>query len=163
MTPSLSSYAEELIDVPPEDVWAYFVDVSRWPQWSPICRRCVVRRGQPPGLDETLDMELQLFGRTYTVEAAITAFEPPHCITWRSNRPRATVMHTYRFEPHAQGTRLVNEETIIGLTGWRRNIVGLWLRWRNPSAASLRGLARALHNERRSLPRSRDVDTRTPP
>jgi hypothetical protein len=111
---------------------------------------------------ETLDMELRLFGISYPVEAVIIAFEPPHCITWRSTRPRATVTHTYRFEPHAQGTRLINEETIAGLAGWRRKLVDLWLRGRNPSAASLRGLARALHNERRSLPGSRDVDTRTP-
>jgi len=136
--------AEVPVNVTPEEVWAYFTDLSKWPAWSPICRECTLRDGVELGLGSVLQMRLRFFGMTFTGEVTVVEFEPPHKITWRSVRPRAKIEHTYLFLPHKHGTLLVNEETLTDVARWLRWPMWLWLRGMNLSRSSLNGLKREL-------------------
>jgi len=92
------------IDASPEQVWALVSDPTRMPEWSPQCRRSVVRGGGPVGVGtRTLNVNRRgpLFWPT---RSKVVEFEPARRFAFRIAE-NGTVW-SYDLEPTATGTRL---------------------------------------------------------
>jgi hypothetical protein len=65
------------------EVWAYFSDVGRWPEWAPGVLECRVRGGAPLQLGSQVDQRAQgIFGSSRARTQDVTAVEPPRFVTF---------------------------------------------------------------------------------
>jgi len=131
--------AELDVAVAPEVVWSYFADVSRWPEWSPICTEASVE-------GDRLAMKLRLAGVRLPVTSRIVAREAPHRLAWQTRWPGLRITHEYRFVRRGAGTRMINEEHFDGLALGAGALVRRYFR-RRPLDASLRRLRSGVERE----------------
>lgn len=132
--------AELDVDHPPERVWSYFADVSRWPEWSPMCAEA--------RLDgDRLAMKLRLAGIRLPVKSRIVARDAPHRLAWHTRWPGFGITHEYRFVARGAGTRIINEERYDGLPAPVGALVRRYYLRRQPLRASLHGLRTGVERE----------------
>ena len=60
------------------EVWAYFCDVGRWPEWAPTVLECRVRGGAPLAPGSRVDQRAKgILGSSRDRSQEVTAVEPP--------------------------------------------------------------------------------------
>ena len=92
------------IDATPEQVWALVSDPTRMPEWSPQCRKSVVRGGGPVGVG-TRTLNVNRRGPlVWPTRSEVVEFEPGRRFSFRIAE-NGTVW-SYVLEPTATGTRL---------------------------------------------------------
>lgn len=104
------------IHAAPEAVWAVVSDVARTGEWSPECRRVIVRG--PVGQGSTFVGVNRRGPVVWPTRCTITAFEPGRRIGWTVKESGAR--WTYELEPVDGGTRLTERREHSG----RRPLVG---------------------------------------
>lgn len=129
-----------------ERVWAYFADLDRWPEWSPVCRRCRVENGDGLVAGAVLRLRLRLLpGLTLPTRSHVVDAVAPETAAWETRLLRgARVVHRYRFEPRDEGVAITNEESFHRFPAPLRSLVKRWFASRRLSRASLDGLRRGL-------------------
>ena len=141
---NLSFYSELFVEHSPAAVWSFFTDLSRWSEWSPICRGCRLRGDYELTLGSVLEISFAVIGITLTVPSTIVEFDPPGAITWHGQKFGIHAIHSYRFLPQEAGTLLCNEETFTGTTLPARALMSAWYRRTKLSRRSLEGIRREL-------------------
>jgi len=92
------------IDAPPERVWALVSDPARMPDWSPQCRKMIVRGKGPVGVG-TRTVNINRRGLLFwPTRAKVKEFEPHRRFAFKIAE-NGTVW-TFELEPTEAGTRL---------------------------------------------------------
>lgn len=92
------------IQAPPERVWDLVSDPTRMPEWSPQCRKTIVRGKGPVGVGTTT-MNINRRGLLFwPTRAKIKEFEPNRRFAFKIAE-NGTIW-SYDLEPTATGTRL---------------------------------------------------------
>lgn len=92
------------IDAPPEAVWALISDPTRMPEWSPQCRKMIVRGKAPVGVGTTtvnINRRGPLFWPT---RSKVKEFEPNRRFAFRIAE-NGTIW-SFDLEPTATGTKV---------------------------------------------------------
>lgn len=101
----------EPIDRPAEEVFAVYVDVERWPEWTPTVTE--VRRFDAGPLavgSQALVRQPRLPPTVWTV----TDLVPGRRFTWRSRRPGLVSFGSHLVEPLGQGCAATAEIEFLG-------------------------------------------------
>lgn len=107
-------YQVEIL-APPDRIWATWMDVERWPDWTPTVNTA---KRLDPG-------PLALGSRTRVVQPRLMPAvwrvtqldESGGCFTWAAGRPGIKVTATHRVEPTPDGCRVTLSLTYSGLLG----------------------------------------------
>ena len=141
----LRFYAELFVEHSPSDIWSYFVDLARWPRWSPICRGCRLSDDQGElRSGSILEVSFAILGVTLMAPCRVIQFEPPQSITWQGELFGVQATHTYRFIPWNEGTLMCNEETFVGVNPPLKRLMLAWYGASRLSEKSLQGIKREL-------------------
>lgn len=94
------------VDRPPEAVFRYVTDVSRWPEWRMAVTDARLLTPGPLGPGSRLAVVASLMGRSVEMELEITDCSPPEAIGFAMRAGPAVGSGTLRFEPEGAGTRV---------------------------------------------------------
>lgn len=92
------------IAAPPERVWAVISDLKRMGEWSPQCRKMIIRGGSVARGTKTININKKGLLVWPTTSKVIT-FEPGRELRFRINENRS--IWSFTLEPTATGTRIV--------------------------------------------------------
>ena len=112
------------VAAPPEAVYALIADVTRMPDFSPEIVSCRWLDGATgPVVGARFEaVNVSSAGRTWSNRPVITAADAGREIAWARTEPFAgTVAWRYRFEPVAEGTRVVESYSVerpVTRLGW---------------------------------------------
>lgn len=115
--------AAESIEVaaPPETVWAIVADVTRTPEWSPVCHSCEWLDGGGPAPGARFVGRNKLNGARWSRECVVTAAEPGEVFAFSTQfRGNESTRWRYTLEPTASGTRLTEAYQIVSVPPWIR-------------------------------------------
>lgn len=118
--------AEASIDIqaPADEIWAIVADVTRTPEWSPVCRRC-------DWLDEPGTAEVgarfrgynRLNGVRWSRAGEVTHAEPGRLFAFSTEfRGRESTRWRYRFEPVGSATRVREAYEVVTFPPWIRTL-----------------------------------------
>ena len=142
----LRFYAEVFTWHPPEVVWAYFSDLTKWPEWSPICQGCKLMDSDRLAKGSVLEICFKLLGVNICVPSRIVDLKPPGLITWTGRKFGLRAIHTYSFTASDSGTLMSNEETLCSVPFPLSWLIKNWYRVTKLSSASLEGIQRELES-----------------
>jgi uncharacterized membrane protein len=114
---------EILVEVPVEHVWAYFCDVSRWPEWVTRVEVSDVS-GPFDQVGTTVVQTGQLMGYKMKSTETVDEVEPLRLIRSHTDDPPGE--NFYRFAPEGDATRVIFEsdyEMPGHLPGFIKNLV----------------------------------------
>jgi uncharacterized protein YndB with AHSA1/START domain len=69
-----------VINAPPERIWPYINDVTKWPQWFTEAERAEIASGQ--GMGRTQKMWGHARGKPTEIDSTVTAYEPNRRLQW---------------------------------------------------------------------------------
>lgn len=92
------------IDATPEQVWALISDPTRMPEWSPQCRKSIVRGGGPVGVGTTTLNVNRRGALLWPTRSKVKEFVPGKRFAFKIAE-NGTVW-SYDLEPTATGTRV---------------------------------------------------------
>jgi Polyketide cyclase / dehydrase and lipid transport len=148
------AHNERIIPAPPEQVWDLIVDAQGWSEFYANAQFVHLSDPQQHGLKRGSIFRWVTFGIPLTSE--VSPCEPPSLLGWRFWRTGAYGYHVWLLEPHEFGTRVVTEETQLGVMPWLGRTImrralplghGYWLRQmarratRPPRLAEVKGLS----------------------
>lgn len=98
---------EQIVEAPPETVWAKYTDHVGWSRWAGLGNVTLEREGSPTknGVGA-----IRVFNNGIKVREEVLSFEAPSRMTYRlvsGAFPLTNHLGTVLFEPHPQGTRVV--------------------------------------------------------
>lgn len=96
------------ISAPPSAVWAIVSDLKRMGEWSPQCRRMIVRGGEVKQGARTINVNRQGW-KVWPTRSYVKVFEPERTLALKIAE-NGTIW-TYDLEPTADGTRLTESRT----------------------------------------------------
>ena len=96
------------ISAPPSTVWAIVSDLKRMGEWSPQCRRMIVRGGEVKQGARTINVNRQGW-KVWPTRSYVKVFEPERTLALKIAE-NGTIW-TYELEPTADGTRLTESRT----------------------------------------------------
>ncbi|MCK5890212.1 MAG: SRPBCC family protein [Aeromicrobium sp.] len=96
------------IAAPPAVVWALVSDLKRMGEWSPQCRRMIVRGGEVAQGTRTININRQGW-KVWPTRSYVKVFEPERTLALKIAE-NGTIW-TYELEPVAGGTRLTESRT----------------------------------------------------
>ncbi len=96
------------ISAPPSAVWAIVSDLKRMGEWSPQCRRMIVRGGEVKQGARTINVNRQGW-KVWPTRSYVKVFEPERALALKIAE-NGTIW-TYELEPTATGTRLTESRT----------------------------------------------------
>jgi len=110
------------VDASPEVVWATVADVTRTPEWSPVCHRCEWIDGHHgPVLGARFRGHNRLNGARWSRNCVVTAAEPGRVFGFSSEfKGQESTRWRYRIEPEGSGTRLSEAYEIVLMPRWVR-------------------------------------------
>ena len=128
------------IDRPADEVYAYVVDLDRWPEWrSDVVGGELLTEG-PMRVGTQARGIGKILGRPFTIDVEVTALEPAVRFGYRPIKGPLKTNNLYTFETQAGGTLVVLTDD-IGLngifkvllpvmpalvrSGYRKNLAGL--------------------------------------
>lgn len=115
MDPDLELHGD--IDAPPDAVWSVVSDVTRIPEWSPVCRRCEwVEEGTRFRGDNKLN------GVRWSRECVVTSSEPGREFGFATLfKGQESTRWRYRLEPlDGGGTRVHEAYEVVLVPPWLR-------------------------------------------
>ena len=74
------------IDAPPDRIWPYVDDVTRWPEWFTEAERCEVLEGE--GIGRRQRMYGHARGKATEIDSIVTAATPPSLLRWHHEAER---------------------------------------------------------------------------
>lgn len=102
------------LDAPVEEVFAVFKDIARWPEWVSVLSAAAPLSSGPLRPGFRLQMTPTDFGRP--IKTTLLDYQEDRVIAWGLRSPVASLVHTFRFEPHGpQRCRLHHTEVSEGL------------------------------------------------
>lgn len=96
------------ISAPPAAVWAIVSDLKRMGEWSPQCRRMIVRGGEVKQGARTINVNRQGW-KVWPTRSYVKVFDPERTLALKIAE-NGTIW-TYELEPTADGTRLTESRT----------------------------------------------------
>jgi len=82
------------------EVWAYFCDVGRWPEWAPGVLECRVRGGALLHPGARVEQRAKgMFGSTRERSQRVTAVEAPHSVAFAGPMGTSAARWGMEFEP----------------------------------------------------------------
>ncbi len=110
------------VDAPPEVVWAILADVTRTPEWSPVCHRCEWIDGhREPVVGARFRGHNRLNGARWSRECVVTAAEPGRLFAFSALfKGQESTRWRYRTEVLETGTRLSEAYEIVMVPPWLR-------------------------------------------
>lgn len=104
-----------LIDRSPEAVWAVVADVTRIPEWSPVCHRVDRLEG------DRYRGHNKLNGVRWTREFQITESDPPRTLAFSTLfKGEESTRWRYRLEPDGARTRVTEAYQVVTVPPWLR-------------------------------------------
>jgi len=84
-------------------VWAYFCDIGRWPEWAPGVLECRVRGGAPLQPGSPVDQRAKaIFGSTRDRSQNVTAVEAPRYMAFAGPMGPSAARWGMELEPTAE-------------------------------------------------------------
>src|SRR4051794_22822934 len=113
------------------EVWAYFCDVGRWPEWAPGVFECRIRGGAPLHPGARVEQRAKgMFGSTRERSQDVTAVEALRCVAFAGPMGTSAARWGMAFEP-IDGRQTEAEMWIeVDLAGVMRAIPGAILKAR---------------------------------
>ncbi|MFT4200596.1 SRPBCC family protein [Gordonia sp. (in: high G+C Gram-positive bacteria)] len=99
------------ISASPEAVWAVVSDLRRMGEWSPQCRKMIVR-GNPIGVGTTTININRRGALVWPTRAKVVRYEPNKAIAWRVAENHT--VWTYEIEPKGKGVVLTERREAPG-------------------------------------------------
>jgi uncharacterized membrane protein len=100
---------------PPERIWAVFVDVERWPEWTPTVTRAQRLEGGPLAVgSQTKIWQPKL---TPVIWRVTVLDETAGVFTWTTSKPGIQVTATHKMETNDGGARVTLSLDYSGLVG----------------------------------------------
>ena len=96
------------IDAPPSRVWEVVSDLRRMGEWSPQCKKMIIRGGEVKQGTRTINVNRQGW-KVWPTRSYVKVFEPERELALKIAE-NGTVW-TYELEPTATGTRLTEHRT----------------------------------------------------
>ena len=118
--------AESSIDIAatPQEVWAIVSDVTRTPEWSPVCTRCEWLDGaRAPVVGARFRGHNRLNGARWSRECVVTEAEPGVVFAFSTLfKGEESTRWRYRLEPTGSGTRLTEAYEVVVVPRWVRTL-----------------------------------------
>ena len=110
------------IDASPEEVWRVVADVTRIPEWSPVCHRCEWIDGAHSAVDGArFRGHNKLNGARWSRDCEITAAEPGTVLAFSTRfKEQESTRWRYRLEPSGSGTRVSEAYQVVMVPRWVR-------------------------------------------
>jgi uncharacterized protein YndB with AHSA1/START domain len=116
--------AERAIEVaaPAAEVWRVVVDVTRTPDWSPVCHRCEWIDGADGAVvGARFRGHNKLNGARWSRDCVVTAADPDEVFAFSTSfKGQESTRWRYRLEPTASGTRLTEAYEVVMVPRWVR-------------------------------------------
>lgn len=116
--------AESSADVAatPQEVWAIVADVTRTPEWSPVCVRCEwVGDARQPVVGARFRGHNRLNGARWSRTCVVTESEPGAVFAFSTEfKGQESTRWRYRLEPTATGTRVTEAYQVVLIPPWLR-------------------------------------------
>lgn len=94
------------IAAPPDDVWARWTDIARWPEWNEACAGAVL--DGPVDVGTVLDLRLlHPRGRPFITRPQVTAVEAGRRIEWTAHALGFEALTETVLTPGDAGTRVI--------------------------------------------------------
>ena len=108
---------EKVVQVPPAACFARLADFPSWTRWMPASFRPAGGPDRPLALGDAVKVRLR--GVPGTTQVRITTFEPGEELAWGGGVAGVLqALHTFRFKPEGEGTRIVSSERWAGALAW---------------------------------------------
>ncbi len=123
MEPVREPTAESGIDIaaPPDQVWRIVSDVTRTPEWSPVCHRCEWLDGDGAVVGARFRGHNRLNGARWSRECVVTETEPARAFGFSTLfKGDESTRWRYRLDPTAEGTRLTEAYEVVMIPPWLR-------------------------------------------
>ena len=106
----------------PVDVWAVVADVTRTPEWSPVCHRCEwIDGSSSPVVGARFRGHNRLNGARWSRDCVVTEAEPGVVFAFSTLfRGEESTRWRYRIEPRGTGSRLEEAYEIVRIPPWIR-------------------------------------------
>jgi uncharacterized protein YndB with AHSA1/START domain len=106
----------------PADVWRVVADVTRTPEWSPVCHRCEWLDGSAgPVVGARFRGHNKLNGARWSRDCEVTAAETGEVFAFSTSfKGQESTRWRYRFEPAAKGTRVSEAYQVVMVPRWVR-------------------------------------------
>lgn len=110
------------IDAPVDDVWKVVSNVTRIPEWSPVCHRCEwVDGASVPAVGARFRGHNKLNGARWSRECEISAVEPDRVLAFSTLfKGQESTRWRYRLEATASGTRVFEAYQVVMIPRWVR-------------------------------------------
>lgn len=110
------------IGAPPADVWRIVADVTRIPEWSPVCHRCEwIEDAEAGAVGAHFRGHNRLNGARWSRDCVVTAAEPGEVFAFSTLfKGQESTRWRYRFEPTDSGTRVSEAYQIVTMPRWVR-------------------------------------------
>jgi uncharacterized protein YndB with AHSA1/START domain len=105
----MSARKEILIEAPIEKVWSIQTDIERWPEWQPDITSAKLQGNLTAGT------VFRWKAKGLGITSMLHTVEPNHKIGWTGTSIGMGAIHNWAFEPQANGTLVITEES---LSGW---------------------------------------------
>lgn len=111
-----------VIDAAPELVWALVSDVTRTPEWSPVCRRCEWLDGhEQPAVGARFRGQNRLNGARWSRECVVTECEPGRVFGFSTLfKGQESTRWRYGVEPLDGRTKLTQSYQVVLVPPWLR-------------------------------------------
>jgi uncharacterized membrane protein len=128
------------IDRPAEEVFAYVVDLDRWPEWRSDVVGGELLTDGPIGVGTRARGIGKILGRPFTIDVEVTALEPGIRFGYRPVKGPLQTNNLYTFQTQAGGTLVILTDDIglngifkvflpvmpsLARSGYRKNLAGL--------------------------------------
>ncbi|NHN56015.1 SRPBCC family protein [Calidifontibacter sp. DB0510] len=115
------------IDAPPSAVWAVVSDLKRMGEWSPQCRKVIVRGGGPIAKGTKMVNVNREGLKVWPTQSMVTEFEPDRAIAFRVRENKA--IWRFDLEPAADGgTKLTETRDVTnGTTAISHKLIDAFL------------------------------------
>ncbi len=100
----------------PEQLWAWLIRATRWPEWYPYAKRVVIETPSHGKLQQGTRFTWTTSG--VRVVTTVEEFVPYERLSWRGRGVGALGYHGFVLLPDGSGTRIVTEEVQRGLLPW---------------------------------------------
>jgi hypothetical protein len=110
------------VDAAPAEVWAVVADVTRTPEWSPVCHRAEWIDGAGgPVVGARFRGHNKLNGARWSRDCQVTAAEPGSLFAFSTTfKGQESTRWRYRLEPSGSGTRVTEGYEVVTMPTWVR-------------------------------------------